>query len=680
MSQLSTFRRAIPVAFVFFALAGKSLAWTPGTSAPAASSGFSVNSWDRTDVLAFYNTAYRASEAAPQRIGWDGNVSSGIAGTTTAAFKEDVRRRVNFYRALAGLPADITIDDLKSAKAQQAALMFSANNAINHFPPIDWTHFSPFGAEAAGASNIALGSFGPDSIDRYMVDDGPNNLIVGHRRWLLFPRAAEMGTGDVPASGGDPAANSTWFIGEFKTSGTTDFVPWPPSGFIPSDLVPTRWSVSRANSDFSVAQVSMTRNGIGIPVSVVARNSSGTGDNSLVWVPQTPLPKGAADITYRVIISGVRSPDGRASYSYATKAFDPSTLGQTVSIGGPSAIRNLRTEFPFTPVRQADGYSLRIEKVAFNAWNEGAEGRPKVRDRTAGAYPLVQQTVKRGGSSAFHLTFPSFEAGEQVFELSREMIPRNDSRLVFHDLFRFSAAGCRLSAEVSEDNGGSWVRVWSRAGNGATTSAGWDTSFRQRSVSLSRFAGKPVRVRFNYSFARSAFIGTDTNQGVFVDDITVTNVGSLSTLRNRWLPRNQKSFRPGDFLRNGSVRTGDQIIMRIRPRVGTVFFPFGPPRAVNVVSIGGSGPEVGVESPPGNGLMSEKSRIRFGAAPIGRNSGFRRLVIRNNGTSPLRLGEITLRGAAFQGLQILGVPQEIVEAGTKRQRAVALPADPDRPT
>ncbi|MBX9703038.1 MAG: ATP-grasp domain-containing protein, partial [Silvanigrellaceae bacterium] len=51
---------------------------------------------------------------------------------------EDVRRRINFFRALTGYPGDIVFDATKSAKAQEAALMMAANNNLNHYPPNTW--------------------------------------------------------------------------------------------------------------------------------------------------------------------------------------------------------------------------------------------------------------------------------------------------------------------------------------------------------------------------------------------------------------------------------------------------------------------------------------------------------------------------------------------------------------
>src|SRR5947207_14593470 len=76
----------------------------------------SVNPASREEVRQFFRTVYFASENVP--MGWTGNYSTGNAGDTSPAFKESVRLRINFYRALAGLPADIVFNSTYSAKSQ----------------------------------------------------------------------------------------------------------------------------------------------------------------------------------------------------------------------------------------------------------------------------------------------------------------------------------------------------------------------------------------------------------------------------------------------------------------------------------------------------------------------------------------------------------------------------------
>ena len=195
-------------------------AWVPGTGSPTAAAGFVVNPMDRTDVLAFYNTIYTASENYSANIGWTGNVAGGVAGTTSAAFKEDVRRRINFYRALPGLPADIILDAIKSAKDQEAALMSARNGQLSHEPKPEegWIFYTANAAEAAANSNLALGNYGPGAVDAYIRDDGANNTLVGHRRWINYSQAQVMGTGDVPAQNPYKSSNALWVIGDFKST------------------------------------------------------------------------------------------------------------------------------------------------------------------------------------------------------------------------------------------------------------------------------------------------------------------------------------------------------------------------------------------------------------------------------------------------------------------------------
>ncbi|MCC5024380.1 MAG: hypothetical protein J6386_17025 [Candidatus Synoicihabitans palmerolidicus] len=92
-----------------------------------------VDTASREETREFYLALYGLSEGVPS--GWTGNTTSGEPGTTSAAFKEAVRNRVNFYRVLGGVPANISIQHHLLGQSPQAALMMSANNALAHSPP-----------------------------------------------------------------------------------------------------------------------------------------------------------------------------------------------------------------------------------------------------------------------------------------------------------------------------------------------------------------------------------------------------------------------------------------------------------------------------------------------------------------------------------------------------------------
>ena len=64
---------------------------------------------------------------------WTGSIQTCNAGTVNPDFQEGTIWTVNYARALAGLNP-LVEDTSVSAKAQQAALLMSANYKLSHFP------------------------------------------------------------------------------------------------------------------------------------------------------------------------------------------------------------------------------------------------------------------------------------------------------------------------------------------------------------------------------------------------------------------------------------------------------------------------------------------------------------------------------------------------------------------
>jgi hypothetical protein len=266
----------------------RTAALAKGQSQPRG--GLFVNPQSRNAVIEFYNTYYVMPENLDPQ--WTGDAAACNAGATSEAFRAAVLRRINFFRAMAGVPADITFSDEYNRKAQAAALMMSANRALNHYPDSSWNCYSADGADAANSSNLHLVA-SPNAIDDYMRDDGDINSVVPHRRWLLYPQTRQMGTGDVFGQNGYPAANALWVIDEphyfDERPATRDgFVAWPPPGYVPQDLIFDRWSISFGGADFSDATVSMTINGQTVPLTA-AVDDSGYGEPTIVWQPDLSM-------------------------------------------------------------------------------------------------------------------------------------------------------------------------------------------------------------------------------------------------------------------------------------------------------------------------------------------------------------------------------------------------------
>jgi uncharacterized protein YkwD len=281
-------------------------------------------------------------------VTWNGSVSACNAGDTPDALKQSMLRRINYFRAMAGVPASITLSPAFNAAAQKAALMMSANGRLSHSPDASWRCYTADGARGAGSSNIGLGIAGPGIVDLYMKDYGASNAPVGHRRWLLYPQARQMGTGDVPSSSEGRAANAIWIMdGTFGTTrpATRDgFVAWPPPGFVPHQVVFPRWSFSMHGADFSAATVSMASNGAAWPVKIEAL-ASGYGEPTLVWIPNNmtdgalwPTPP-ASDQVIDVTVANVKIGAAMRSFTYRVTVIDPiSDNNPPVAVNAPEPI------------------------------------------------------------------------------------------------------------------------------------------------------------------------------------------------------------------------------------------------------------------------------------------------------------------------------------------------------
>ena len=86
-------------------------AWTPGVGNKSDTTGFSVDTQSRNDVISFWHSVYMESENFE-------NLS-----TSSQEFKNDVQRRINYYRAMAGMTASI---DLTSTSLISSCLLYTS--------------------------------------------------------------------------------------------------------------------------------------------------------------------------------------------------------------------------------------------------------------------------------------------------------------------------------------------------------------------------------------------------------------------------------------------------------------------------------------------------------------------------------------------------------------------------
>jgi uncharacterized protein YkwD len=505
-----------------------------------AGAGYQVDVGNREEVRNFYNTVHAASGGVES--GWTGAYDGCVAGTTDAGFKDAVIRRVNYYRAMAGVPAGVTWDAAYSVKAQEAALMMSAQGSLSHYPPASWACYTEAGADGAENSNLALGSSGPASVDGYMEDYGAGNTAVGHRRWLLYPQTRVMGTGDVPGGDGRWEANAIWvFDGRFGTErpGTREaYVAWPPPGYVPYMQVFPRWSFAHAGADFSGASVTLTSNGVPVAVRMEAVAGS-IGEPTLVWHPSaldTTRPMTAArpvaDIEYAVEIRGVRIGGEVRQFNYHVRAFDPQVPGVDAVVpvvaGAAQVPVGVASGFSFNPVPKADGHEWRSAVLEPGTVVEGAEAQlAGFRDGTSGTYPVTVTSPVAAGSRAFRLAHPN-PPEDQALEYERGFLAGAAAELRFRSRLGYASGRQRASVQVSLDEGRSWVEVYGQDG---TDGAG-ETSYQSRAVSLAGYAGRTLHVRFVYRYAGSGsyYPQTDPGIGWYFDEVTFAGMERLGVV------------------------------------------------------------------------------------------------------------------------------------------------------
>ena len=229
---------------------------------------------------------------------------------------------INYFRAMAGLPADVFLDEELDQKAIHAALIFKAQKSLSHNPPKNWKCWTDTGYTAAGSSNIYYGSSGPPAIAGYIEDPGAGNYFVGHRRWILHPSQQVMGSGSTDES------NALWVFGGFKKERppTPDGVAWPPAGYVPylfglSDDY--RWSFSYNNADFKKARVSVKYNNRNLRVRQ-EKTVNGYAENTLVWnVSGLPEGRPVDDVNAEVTIQNVNLNGKSVTLKYTVRFIDP---------------------------------------------------------------------------------------------------------------------------------------------------------------------------------------------------------------------------------------------------------------------------------------------------------------------------------------------------------------------
>ncbi len=537
------------------------LATLPNTPTPAfqtVTGGFVVNPDSREQVRDFYNAIYPASENVP--INSTADVADCFPGTNSPAFVEAVLRRINWFRALAGEPANVVFNPIYNSNAQAVAVMISSSGMLNHNPPTNWPCYSPAGAAGAGG-NQAGGFNGAGAITGYIWDFGGGNYEVGHRRWMLFPQEQIMGTGDVPATGSYIAGNSTYVfdssINGPRPATRQPYVAWPPEGFAPYQVVYPYWSFALSNADLSAATVAMTSNGV--PVTLVVQpyqsgdenNQSGAGEDTLVWVPMgldatcecTTFPFSGTDTVYSVTVSNITVGASSVSFTYNVTVFDPAVPGADsvpTTINGPAqAVINAGNSYDCTPLNNTNttGYLwLTASRVGCNFVEDAAsdasgDALSNFTALSSPNYPVITNSSV-DSSQCIHFVHNDMNTTPQIIECNEILFPATNTVISFESQVGYAFTNEVARVQVSTDGGANWQDLFLDAGcnpPGATSFSFCESSFTACSLSLSNYAGQSVLLRLDYDFLPpyDYFVGTDNYLGWSVENIVVTNTGQI---------------------------------------------------------------------------------------------------------------------------------------------------------
>lgn len=282
----------------------------------------------------------------------------GYQGALTPQLVTDAVNWTNFYRWLAGLPANITNNSTNEVRCQKGAHVLTMLSYLHqscpdpHNPPLPTGASSNYqlliytpGEQACGESNIFRGLFtGSDianvptpaeCVDGWMDDFG-NEGTLGHRRWILHPELKTTAFGEV--WGYHTGDNITYYSVLMHVLDLTapmpdfDFVAYPSEGFYPkqcfldpADGNRTRWSFSANASKYDLD---------GSTTVTVVRQSDGQTLSTTCTVllpgygitPTISFNPGESNLneTYLVTVTNIRrlSDDQRISYSYWVNFFD----------------------------------------------------------------------------------------------------------------------------------------------------------------------------------------------------------------------------------------------------------------------------------------------------------------------------------------------------------------------
>lgn len=607
-------------------------AWSPGIAPTMPVTNLDVDTSSRNDVISFYQNVYQASEDFATKIQWTGNADTCHAGTISQDFISQVRRRVNYYRALAGVPASIVMNDgstvltnsffyqgsnipsantTKAQAAQQSALIVTRMDSLTHSPDPNSTQFcfTPQGGNGSEFGNIAVGLFGPDAINGYIRED-ENNPAAGHRRWIFYNESTNFATGDIPPNGSRRASNSLYVFqrpAELTTQ-TPQFVAWPYAGKFPRQHTTEYWSLSYPKADFANATVTITKNGQPVTVDSINRES-GFGHSSIVWRVKSIRADKLEDddSTYKVTVGNIGG-GGPTSYTYDITFFNANHLDSPPTLSGSDIVSpGGSRQLSIGGIDIAEEYRLRVGKKSPLAPTvvEGAEDATQSwiipGPATGPNYQVRSTTYRRAGLKSLNVAFTEGTQKEQWIEFNRIFYPKASAKIHFYRRLSFMNSITTFAAQYCVNDDGRWIDIPGSAAAGTTSLSKPVETNTAFSALLSydlpaATIGKATRIRLVLrkeehiedpnNLNKFVFVTNQPNtaSGAFVDDVTFTNMDWLSKETIKVLSKDATSVAFDATAAGEALVSGATYSLRLQPRVGKLWMTTSETSEITVSS------------------------------------------------------------------------------------------------
>jgi len=299
--------------------------------------GFLTPTTEKKEALQLYEDLYLSSRIS--KIPWNGSVQNCDPGNLNADILSKAENRINYFRKATGLNTIKLIPEYNE-KAQYAALMMTANGQISHSPSKNWKCYTEKGMEGAKNSNLGISDFDhfPEIsfVTGFILDYGPINNKIGHRKWLLNSRAQGMGYG---ATGTHEIIYVTG-VQQKVANNWPPFIAYPPAGYFPYNLIFEKWSFAIPQGkavDFRKAKVEMLDdNGKKLAIKILSVEDPWYFDSTIVWqvlsmfsadeikyVKNSLVEQGYMDKKITIRIKNVIMEGEKTDFEYEVIPFNP---------------------------------------------------------------------------------------------------------------------------------------------------------------------------------------------------------------------------------------------------------------------------------------------------------------------------------------------------------------------